>query len=84
MRMASTAAAAAAAAEDLHRYAVPKVDAPTLAVVGSDKRFPVRRVYCVGSNYRCAYAFVIFKLRFGRSACSPTLFGRSWGWVLLL
>ncbi|CAM9935119.1 unnamed protein product [Hapterophycus canaliculatus] len=25
---------------------------PSLAVTGSDKRFPVRRVYCVGSNYR--------------------------------
>lgn len=33
-------------------YAVPKVAVPTLAVVGSNKRFPVRRVYCVGSNYR--------------------------------
>ena len=42
-----------ASAEDLHhQYAVPKVDTPTLAVVGSAKRFPVRRVYCVGSNYR--------------------------------
>ena len=24
---------------------------PSLAIVGSDKRFPVRRVYCVGRNY---------------------------------
>ncbi|CAM9957076.1 unnamed protein product, partial [Scytosiphon promiscuus] len=34
------------------RFAVPKVAAPSLAVAGSDRRFPVRRVYCVGSNYR--------------------------------
>lgn len=33
-------------------YAVPKSPTPTLSVLGSDKRFPVRRVYCVGSNYR--------------------------------
>lgn len=33
-------------------FAVPKIATPSLAVVGSDKRFPVRRVYCVGSNYR--------------------------------
>eukprot|EP00752_Nemacystus_decipiens_P012482 g11056.t1 len=48
--MASTAAAPADSLH--HQFAVPKVDTPTLAVVGSDKRFPVRRVYCVGSNYR--------------------------------
>ncbi|EXF44712.1 putative fumarylpyruvate hydrolase [Pseudomonas sp. BAY1663] len=24
---------------------------PSLAVAGSDRRFPVRRVYCVGRNY---------------------------------
>lgn len=35
-------------------YAVKKLPTPTLSVVGSEKRFPVRRVYCVGSNYRCA------------------------------
>lgn len=33
-------------------YAVKKLPTPTLSVVGSEKRFPVRRVYCVGSNYR--------------------------------
>lgn len=27
------------------------VTAPTLAIDGSDERFPVRRVYCVGRNY---------------------------------
>jgi fumarylpyruvate hydrolase len=27
------------------------VSTPTLAVAGSDERFPVRRVYCVGRNY---------------------------------
>ena len=25
--------------------------APTLAVVGDERRFPVRRIYCVGRNY---------------------------------
>lgn len=25
---------------------------PTLTVIGADRRYPVRRVYCVGSNYR--------------------------------
>lgn len=41
-----------AAADGADFYAVKKLPTPTLAVVGSDKRFPVRRVYCVGSNYR--------------------------------
>lgn len=44
------AAFAAAAAAEIQ--AVPKVEVPTLAVAGSEDRFPVRRVYCVGSNYR--------------------------------
>lgn len=62
MRTASTALPSSA--EDLpHQYAVPKVDAPTLAVVGSHKRFPVRRVYCVGSNYRCVQRFACFFTR---------------------
>lgn len=46
------AGAGAAGAADV--YAVKKLPTPTLSVVGSDRRFPVRRVYCVGSNYRCA------------------------------
>lgn len=33
-------------------YAVPKAPTPTLSVLGSEECFPVRRVYCVGSNYR--------------------------------
>lgn len=36
-------------------YAVTKLPTPTLSVLGSEKKFPVRRVYCVGSNYRFAY-----------------------------
>lgn len=48
----SKAPTGAAGAADL--YAVKKLPTPTLSVVGSEKRFPVRRVYCVGSNYRCA------------------------------
>lgn len=30
---------------------VPEVQTTTIAVAGSDARFPVRRVYCVGRNY---------------------------------
>jgi fumarylpyruvate hydrolase len=33
------------------RYAVPQPAPATLAVVGSDARWPVRRIYCVGRNY---------------------------------
>lgn len=29
----------------------PPLDQPTVAVTGSDKRFPVRRIFCVGRNY---------------------------------
>lgn len=29
-------------------FTVPQV---TLPVVGSDQRFPVRRIYCIGRNY---------------------------------
>lgn len=32
-------------------YAFPAPAAPTLAIAGSDLRFPVRRIYCVGRNY---------------------------------
>lgn len=28
-----------------------KLDYPSVAVAGSDERFPVRRIYCVGQNY---------------------------------
>lgn len=28
-----------------------KIEAPTLPVQGSDERYPVRRIYCVGRNY---------------------------------
>ena len=31
--------------------AIPLWEQPTLPVVGSDDRFPVRRIYCVGRNY---------------------------------
>lgn len=33
------------------KLAFPAWDIPTLAVVGSDERFPVRRVFCMGLNY---------------------------------
>ncbi len=33
------------------QYAVPFRTQPTLSIVGSDARFPVNRVFCVGRNY---------------------------------
>ncbi|TKT74384.1 fumarylacetoacetate hydrolase family protein [Aquamicrobium sp. LC103] len=33
------------------KLAVPAPFLPTLPIVGSDARFPVRRIYCVGRNY---------------------------------
>src|SRR5688500_11048985 len=32
-------------------YAVPLWQQPSIPVVGSADRFPVRRIYCVGRNY---------------------------------
>ena len=32
-------------------YAIPAAPRPTVAVTGSNARFPVRRIYCVGRNY---------------------------------
>jgi fumarylpyruvate hydrolase len=32
-------------------YVVPVGDVPSLQVVGTDARFPVHRIYCVGRNY---------------------------------
>ena len=33
------------------KTAIPRWDIPSLPVVGSDARFPIRRVFCVGRNY---------------------------------
>jgi fumarylpyruvate hydrolase len=41
----------AAPSGDLKDLATPVVDTTSLAIVGRDARFPVRRVYCVGRNY---------------------------------
>lgn len=30
---------------------LPSVSVPTIAIAGSDDRFPVRRIFCVGRNY---------------------------------
>ncbi len=30
---------------------VPQLSVPTIAITGSEQRFPVRRIYCVGRNY---------------------------------
>jgi fumarylpyruvate hydrolase len=32
-------------------YIVPPAPTTSLAILGSDQRFPIRRVYCVGRNY---------------------------------
>ncbi len=40
-----------ASKEKLLNYVVPAPQTVSLPVVGSDARFPVRRVYCVGRNY---------------------------------
>lgn len=32
-------------------HSIPKIPPPTLIVHGSDARFPIRRIYCVGRNY---------------------------------
>ncbi|MEY4879843.1 MAG: hypothetical protein RJB62_1312 [Pseudomonadota bacterium] len=41
----------ARAAEDAPATVIPTPSVTTLPVVGSDARFPVRRIYCVGRNY---------------------------------
>ena len=33
------------------RYAFTPADPVSLAITGTDKRFPVRRIYCIGRNY---------------------------------
>jgi fumarylpyruvate hydrolase len=33
-------------------HAIPSVSQVTVAIEGSEDRFPVRRIYCVGRNYR--------------------------------
>ena len=33
-------------------YDIPSVEQATISIEGSEKRFPVRRIYCVGRNYR--------------------------------
>ena len=36
---------------DSGRYVIPPPPQPALAIAGSDKLFPVRRIWCVGRNY---------------------------------
>jgi fumarylpyruvate hydrolase len=31
--------------------ALPQLQTPTIAIMGTDARFPVRRIFCVGQNY---------------------------------
>jgi len=35
----------------MKKYAFPPHDPVCLAIAGSDERFPVRRIYCIGRNY---------------------------------
>ncbi len=35
----------------MKNYAFPPHDPVCLAIAGSDERFPVRRIYCIGQNY---------------------------------
>ncbi|HET6553686.1 MAG TPA: fumarylacetoacetate hydrolase family protein [Dyella sp.] len=32
-------------------YAIPAPVVPSLPIIGSDQRFPVRRIFCIGRNY---------------------------------
>jgi fumarylpyruvate hydrolase len=32
-------------------YAIPPSPVPSLPIIGSDQRFPVRRIFCIGRNY---------------------------------
>jgi fumarylpyruvate hydrolase len=45
------AAARTTAAQKTAAYVVPTPTPPSLPVVGTKARFPVRRIYCVGRNY---------------------------------
>jgi len=35
----------------MNKYVIEPVEQTSLLVRGSDQRFPVRRVYCIGRNY---------------------------------
>jgi len=41
-----------AAAQESSRYVIEPPAVVSMAIQGSDRRFPVRRVYCLGRNYR--------------------------------
>ena len=36
---------------DAQKYVIDPPPQPALAVIGTDKSFPVRRLWCVGRNY---------------------------------
>lgn len=36
----------------MSEYVIPPAEPMSLPVVGTDKRFPVRRIFCIGKNYR--------------------------------
>lgn len=48
----SLAPGSSRAAEPAIRYAIDPPAPTTMAIAGSDERFPVRRVFCLGRNYR--------------------------------
>jgi fumarylpyruvate hydrolase len=35
----------------MNSYVIPAIATPSLAVAGGNKRFPIRRIFCVGRNY---------------------------------
>jgi fumarylpyruvate hydrolase len=32
-------------------FAIAAAETPSIAIAGSDARFPVHRIYCIGRNY---------------------------------
>ena len=49
--MAETALETEATESDDPHYVIPPLTQPSLPVRGSDRRFPIHRIYCVGRNY---------------------------------
>ena len=47
---------------DKSAYAVSPAAPTTLPIVGSDKLFPVRRIYCVGRNYAAHAVEIVIQL----------------------
>lgn len=35
----------------MHDYVIPSIDTPSLTIADDHRRFPIRRVFCIGRNY---------------------------------